>query len=236
MENILSANIDEIIAIYNEIRRATYHCQDDLEKLFPIKEKANNFFKSIGDTYYGMFWIDFVQLCKRAGFEEVYKKDFTSKLPNSPVVTTEEEIVLIKKDMGLIIHAYSESNKQGVSCANLIGEIKLKETKNENKRFPVFAGYCIERIKGGLRMDINIEIGMLSSLALLEKDYNFSQFWSECVYTNMLLLNPMDYLEKSPLKREKINDAKIRDMGPEILDITGYVPKTKNNKFFGRNS
>lgn len=80
------------------------------------------------DTYWGVPWEEFKNFLYKHGYEDIYIKEFMGeRFFNDDfdlMVNMEEEIILINKRRGFLVHAVSWNNKKSISSANLYGEIK----------------------------------------------------------------------------------------------------------------
>lgn len=94
-------------------------------------QRKVEYLKSIGDTYFGITWIDFIEIAKAYGFKSGYFQKFTGTGRSNKGVE-EEEIIFFHKEKGLILHAESYDG-ESVNNANVYGEVKIGDKFEKNQ-------------------------------------------------------------------------------------------------------
>lgn len=87
--------------------------------------------KSIGDTHFGITWINFIEIAKAYGFKSGYCQKFTGTGWSDKDVE-EEEIIFFHEEKGLILHAESFDGKS-VNSAKVYGEVKIGDKLEKNQ-------------------------------------------------------------------------------------------------------
>lgn len=199
-------------------------------------QSDKNKIRVLYDTYYRMPWDKFIDICLSQGFEEVYRNDFTITIGFFPKIEryAEEEIVMVHKEKGLLLHTNSFYNKKIMDHALLYGEIRAIESMPEEERWHVCIGS-----NGPAKFDtrefaLDVRENMIASLIEIEKYYDFVNPWN-VDYNGRIMgpsfLNSTDY-QKNEKKRnyDAVSARKISEMGEDAQKIMGFVPSKKLKK------
>ena len=177
------------------------------------KIKADHL-KSIGDTHFGITWIDFIEIAKAYGFKCGYCQNFTGTGWSNKDVE-EEEIIFFHEEKGLILHAESFSGKS-VNSAKVYGEVKIGD-KFEEKQWEALNG-CSHGGNGNgtMHFEVDVREGFRFHLDAISEAFEFSKNWSEVPF--LWFLNYMDSkVENYDFK--KITNQKINASTSEVKKI-----------------
>ncbi len=172
--------------------------------------------ESIGDTYFGITWQDFIEIVKAYGFKCGFHQNFTGTgLSDNGV--EEEEIIFFHEEKGLILHAESFDGKF-VSSAKMYGEVKLNDGKLERSQLDALNG-CIygDNGNGTMYFIVDVREGFRFHLDAVLDAFEFSKSWSKVV-PFLSFHNYMDTKDKN-YDYEKINKQKIAVCTPEVRKI-----------------
>lgn len=177
------------------------------------KVKAEHL-KITGDTYFGITWIDFVEIAKAYGFKSGYCQNFTGTGWSDKDVE-EEEIIFFHEEKGLILHAESYNGKS-VNSAKVYGEVKMGD-KIEKNQWEALKG-CSHGGNGNGTMYFNVDVreGFRFHLDALSEAFEFSKRWSEVPF--LWFLNYMDTKDEN-YSYKKINEQKIDACTHEVRKI-----------------
>lgn len=177
------------------------------------KIKADHL-KSIGDTHFGITWIDFIEIAKAYGFKSSYCQKFTGTGWSDKGVE-EEEIIFYHEEKGLILHAESYDGKS-VSSAKVYGEVKIGD-KLEKNQWEALNG-CSHGGNGNgtMHFDVDVREGFRFHLDALSEVFEFSKSWSKVPF--LWFLNYMDTKDENYSYKE-INKQKINACTPEVRKI-----------------
>lgn len=175
--------------------------------------KANHL-QSIGDTHFGITWIDFVEIAKAYGFKCGYCEKFTGTGWSDKGVE-EEEIIFFHEEKGLILHAESYDGKS-VNSAKVYGEVKIGD-KLEKNQWEALNGCSHSGHKNGtMSFDVDVREGFRFHLDALSEAFEFSKSWSTVPF--LWFLNYMDTKDKN-YSYKKINEQKIDACALEVRKI-----------------
>lgn len=168
--------------------------------------------KSIGDTYFGTTWIEFIEIAKAYGFKSAYSQKFI----NGNGIE-EEEILFFHEEKGLILHAESYNGKS-VNSAKVYGEVKIGD-KLEKNQFEALNGCSSSNNGNGtMAFDVDVREGFRFHLNALTEAFEFSKSWTKVPF--LWFLNYMD--TKGPTYNyKKITSEKIDACTPEVKKIIG---------------
>ena len=177
------------------------------------KIKADHL-KSIGDTHFGITWIEFIEVAKAYGFKSGYCQKFTGTGWSDKGVE-EEEIIFFHEEKGLILHAESFSGKS-VNSAKVYGEVKIGDKLEENQ-WEALNG-CSHGGNGNGTMSFKVDVreGFRFHLDALSEAFEFSKSWSTVPF--LWFLNYMDTKDEN-YSYKKINEQKIDACTPEVRKI-----------------
>ena len=177
-------------------------------------QKKAEHLKSIGDTHFGITWIDFIEIAKAYGFKSGYCQKFTGTGWSDKGVE-EEEIIFFHEEKGLILHAESFDGKS-VNSAKVYGEVKIGD-KLEKNQWEALNG-CSHGGNGNgtMSFDVDVREGFRFHLDALSEAFEFSKSWSKVPF--LWFLNYMDTKNKN-YSYEKINMQKIVASTPEVYKI-----------------
>ena len=177
-------------------------------------QKKVEHLKSIGDTHFGITWIDFNEIAKAYGFKSGYCQKFTGTGWSDKGVE-EEEIIFFHEEKGLILHAESYDGKS-VNSANVYGEVKIGN-KLEKNQWEALSG-CSHGGNGNgtMSFDVDVREGFRFHLDALSEAFEFSKSWSKVPF--LWFLNYMDTKNEN-YSYEKINKQKIDASTPEVRKI-----------------
>lgn len=177
-------------------------------------QKKAEHLKSIGDTHFGITWIDFIEIAKAYGFKSGYCQKFTGTGWSDKGVE-EEEIIFFHEEKGLILHAESFDRKS-VNSATVYGEVKIGD-KLEKNQWEALNG-CSHGGNGNGTMffDVDVREGFRFHLDALSEAFEFSKSWSKVPF--LWFLNYMDTKNEN-YSYEKINKQKIDASTPEVRKI-----------------
>lgn len=170
--------------------------------------------KSIGDTHFGITWIDFIEIAKAYGFKSGYCQKFTGTGWSDKGVE-EEEIIFFHEEKGLILHAESYDG-ESVNSAKVYGEVKIGD-KLEKNQWEALNG-CSHGGNGNgtMSFDVDVREGFRFHLDALSEAFEFSKNWSKVPF--LWFLNYMDTKNEN-YSYEKINKQKIDASTPEVRKI-----------------
>ena len=178
------------------------------------KKKKVEHLKSIGDTHFGITWIDFIEIAKAYGFKSGYCQKFTGTGWSDKGVE-EEEIIFFHEEKGFILHAESFDGRS-VNSAKVYGEVKIGD-KLEKNQWEALNG-CSHGGNGNgtMSFDVDVREGFRFHLDALSEAFEFSKSWSKVPF--LWFLNYMDTKNKN-YSYKKINKQKIDASTPEVRKI-----------------
>lgn len=170
--------------------------------------------KAIGDTYFNITWVDFIEIVKAYGFKSGYRKKFAGSGWSGKEVE-EEEIIFFHEEKGLILYAESYDGKS-VNSAKVYGEVKIADNL-EAKQLEALNG-CSHGSNGNgtIYFDVDVREGFCFHLNALSKAFEFSKIWSKPPF--LWFLNYMEtHVESSNYK--EVSKQKIYACTPEVRKI-----------------
>ena len=177
------------------------------------KIKADHL-NSIGDTHFGITWIQFIEVAKAYGFKSGYCQKFTGTGWSDKGIE-EEEIIFYHEEKGLILHAESFNGKS-VNKAHVHGEVKIAD-KLEEKQWEALNGYSHGgNGNGTMHFEVDVREGFRFHLDALSEAFEFSKSWSEVPF--LWFLNYMDSKVEN-YDFEKITNKKINASTSEVKKI-----------------
>lgn len=166
--------------------------------------------KSIGDTYFGTTWLEFIEIVKAYGFTIGYCQKFTGT--NS---AEEEEILFFHEEKGLILHAESY-NGEFVNSAEVYGEVKIGDKLEENQWEALNGCSHGSNGNGTMAFTVDVRKGFRFHLDSLSEAFEFSKSWTKVPF--MWFLNYMDTKIQN-YDYKKITSKKIDACTPEVKKI-----------------
>lgn len=136
--------------------------------------------KSLGDTHFGISWIDFIEIAKAYGFKSGYCKKFIGTGWSDKGIE-EEEIIFFHEDKGLILHAESYNGKS-VNSAHVYGEVKIGDKLEENQWEALYGCSHGGNGNGTMSFDVDVREGFRFHLDALSEAFEFSKSWSKVPY------------------------------------------------------
>lgn len=196
-------------------------------------KKKEQHLKSIGDTHFGMKWIDFKNLLKRYGFEDGYSYQFKNKN------YTEEAILYFHKEKGLILWAttYGEDSING---GTVYGQIKIN--KDDYKELykvldcshGSFGWYDRETKTEGLKdavyFDMDVREGLLYKLNQIEKVTNFLPVWTTENHSEKPRMYLYDFVEKYE-KEFTFDDATMNKLSKSCKEVKNVIGEYEMRRF-----
>ena len=170
--------------------------------------------KSIGDTHFGITWIDFIEIAKAYGFKSGYCQKFTGTGWSDKGVE-EEEIIFFHEEKGLILHAESYDG-ESVNSAKVYGEVKIGDKLEKNQCEALNGCSHGGNGNGTMSFDVDVREGFRFHLDALSEAFEFSKSWSKVPF--LWFLNYMDTKNEN-YSYEKINKQKIDASTPEVRKI-----------------
>lgn len=184
-----------------------------LKFVIATNQVKNAHLKSIGDTHFGISWIEFIEILKAYGFKESYCKKFTN-IDFCNYSTEEEEIIYFHEEKGLILHA--ESYRKIVNKAKVYGEVKVGESLNDNQLKAMNGCSHVYNDNGTMQFSVDVREGFRFHLDAISEAFEFSKNWTKVRF--IWFLNSMDYKIKN-YDYEEINNLKINACTPEVRRI-----------------
>ena len=177
-------------------------------------QRKAEYLESIGDTHFGITWIDFIEIVKAYGFKSGYCQKFTGTAWSGKGVE-EKEIIFFHEEKGLILYAESYDGKS-VNKANVYGEVKIGD-KLEKNQCEALNGCSYGGNKNGtMYFNVDVREGLRFHLDALSEAFEFSKSWSKVPF--LWFLSYMD-TENENYNYEKINKQKIDASTPEVRKI-----------------
>lgn len=194
-----------------------------LKFMMDNKEKKN-YLQSIGDTYWGISWNEFINLIESIGFKAALKYDIKHE------DNIDEAILYYHPTKGLVIWATSYWNKKSINGGTMYGEVYLQEDNwkdiskvltsshgsfsyydNENK---------VEKFKEQVDFSFDVREGLLHNINKVEKVTLYAPIWKE---RHFLYLT--DYIEnkKEGYDYKEITRNKIKMCPKEFQKIVGNI-------------
>lgn len=177
-------------------------------------QKKEKYLKSIGDTHFGITWIDFIEIAKAYGFKSGYCQKFAGTGWSDKGVE-EEEIIFFHEGKGLILHAESYDGTS-VNSAKVYGEVKIGDKLEQNQLEALNGCSNGGNGNGTMHFDVDVREGFRFHLDALSEAFEFSKSWSKVPF--LWFLNYMD-TEDENYSYEKINKQKIDASTPEVRKI-----------------
>lgn len=169
--------------------------------------------ESIGDTYFGITWQDFIEIARAYGFKCGFCQKFIGTGWSDEKGIEEEEIIFFHEEKGLILHAESFGGKS-VNRAEVYGEVKINETVTENQWDAL--NNCGDNGNGTMHFHVDVREGFRFHLDAISEVFEFSRSWTKVPF--LWLLNYMDTKKKN-YSYEEINKQKINACTPEVQKI-----------------
>lgn len=199
---------------------------DEQEQAFSMlkfifdNEKKEEHLKSVGDTYNGMPWNDFITLIESYGFKEGLKYDFKAPKYNlNEPDRIEEAILFYHPSKGLILWATSFGNKVHINGGKVYGMIEYKDWETCNK---VLSG-CSHGGNGeenNIRyFDYDIREGLIHTLNKIDSNSKLLPKWQG----RRPFMWFLDYFEEKvdDYDYKAITESKIERCPKELQDIIG---------------
>jgi len=184
-----------------------------LKAISDNKEKEEHL-KSIGDTHFGMSWMDFKDLLVNKGFKNAHSYDFDYD------DGIEEAILYHHPVKGFVIFATSFGKKRTINGGELYAEIKVNDKEGENIVWRwLSTGGCIDIDNKIYSTKHDVREGLFSKLNKLESAGTFLNKWTE---KNKFLWFA-DYVETKVegYDYKEITQEKINKCPQEFRDIMG---------------
>lgn len=171
--------------------------------------------ESIGDTYFGITWQDFIEIARAYGFKCGFCQKFIGTGWSDEKGIEEEEIIFFHEEKGLILHAESFGGKS-VNSAEVYGKVKINETVTENQLNALNGCGHGGNGNGTMHFDVDVREGFRFHLDAISEVFEFSKSWTKVPF--LWLLNYRDTKKKN-YSYEKINKQKINACTPEVQKI-----------------
>ena len=184
------------------------------------------------DTHANISLTNLVAIVTTFGFEEGYRRQFTSNLNNTP--TSEDEVIFYHEEKGLILYAETYRNSvinpcDSVSSAKIYGEVIINGVTLTDEQRNALIDCSHSGIKtGAIQFDIDYRRGFRTKLNSIATVLEFSKSWSGV--PSLWFLN---HVEAAALGRDyykadevanRINQRKIAQCTPEARKIIyGYA-------------
>lgn len=188
-------------------------------KAMDDNEKKSKHLQSIGDTYWGLKWNDFISLIEQYGFKKGLRYDFVApKYRDDEEDRIEEAILFYQTEKGLILWATSFGNKDHINSGSVYGMIKYKnwedtwEALNHSSN-----GSNGEKDKNIRYFSLDIREGLIHKLNGIDNTLKLLSKWSG----DLPFLWFLDYTEeKQPNYDYKaITEDKIKKCPEEMQNI-----------------
>lgn len=103
---------------------------DYADYVMEIKLKEDEYLKKYGDITLNMSIDKFYEIAEHYGFKIIYKQEYVYKPTFSKSLTTEEELILICEDKGLVLHAHTSMSKSNLGSFTLYGELDKNDIRS----------------------------------------------------------------------------------------------------------
>lgn len=174
---------------------------------------------------YGCNWKIFKSIVERSGFKVAYQHNFTDITLRSSIglAPSIEEEVIYYNPIGIIIYAYSSSNKETIGNADCYLEVQPAElvlTDEEIKALHCFckANYDTNQLFEDhiVPVNFNVKEGFNLKLEKILSTFKISKTWKNTV-TSLYFLNQEEQLKEHDY--EQITRQKIEACVPEARKI-----------------
>lgn len=179
---------------------------------------------------YGCNWKIFKSIVERSGFKVAYQHNFTDITLRSSIglAPSIEKEVIYYNSIGIIIYAYSSSNKETIGNADCYLEVQPAElvlTDEEIKALHCFckANYDTENLGDYNVLPVNFDVkeDFISRLEKILSIFKISKIWNVEVWkktlTSLYFLNQEEQLKEHDY--EQITRQKIEACVPEARKI-----------------
>lgn len=179
---------------------------------------------------YGCNWKIFKSIVERSGFKVAYQHNFTDITLRSSIglAPSIEEEIIFYNPIGIIIYAYSSSDKEKIGNANCYLEVIPVGGWLNYKEFEVLYCYCkanydTENLGDYNVLPVNFEVkeDFISKLEKILSTFKISKIWNVEVWkktlTSLYFLNLEEQLKEH--NYEKITRQKIEACVPEARMI-----------------
>lgn len=175
-----------------------------------------DYLKSIGDTYFGIKWQEFLDLITTYGFIQGYSEDFIDGKGGN--TKTEQMVLYYHKEKGLILHAESYSDKTSINSAKVYGELTCAEPTQE--QWKALTGFSHGALcEGNVDFNVDGREGLLFHLETVSSSFELNQRWNKIPF--LWFLNYTDTRNKG-YDYKALTEKRILASTQEIKDIIGY--------------
>ncbi len=230
--------IRDLLNIYNEEfferkigkKRSDWSRED---QLMYIKSKSKVYemllplLTAAGDTYESMPWNLFLERCDIHGFEIVYRVEQPSVIPE---LFNEEEVILVNEEMGFVIYAYSDFNKQVLNEGTLWGEVREFDGVDSLDTAKSLLGIINYKTENDTKkIELEVSTGLFTRLGQLDGFYDFVVPWTtkadlffatsdDCYDPNIEFFEMFE-------RTQKITAEKVGKLPQKTREIMGIEPE-----------